>query len=189
MAAPPRTNTEEDMPRLETGAQAPQFAADTWRGEPISSADLAGRRVWLAFFRYASCPLCNLRVNDLVRRHQSFIDAGIEVLAVFQSDSESITKHVGQQAPPFKLITDPDQRLYRLFGVERSTAGFLNPTNLVGLAKAMGKGFAPGMPDGPLNTIPADFLLEADGTLADVYYGSNIGDHIPFERVDAFMAS
>jgi hypothetical protein len=32
-------------------------------------------------------------------------------------------------------------------------------------------------------------LIDERGVIADLYYGRDIGDHIPFERVDAFIGS
>ena len=45
----------------------------------------------------------------------------------------------------------------------------------------------PGPPEGTKTRIPADFLINPDGTIHEVYYGEKIGDHIPFERVEAFL--
>jgi hypothetical protein len=42
---------------------------------------------------------------------------------------------------------------------------------------------------GTLTRIPADFLIDGEGTIADAYYGREIGDHIPYERDDDFARS
>ena len=38
------------------------------------------------------------------------------------------------------------------------------------------------------NLLPADFLIEEDGRIAECHYGSDAGDRIPFERVELFLA-
>ena len=80
------------------------------------------------------------------------------------------------------------QKLYEQYALERSVMGFLNPRNLGGMLEARKLKVGGMSPDGPMDRIPGDFLIGPDGKLVDVFYGSAIGDHIPFERVDAFMA-
>jgi hypothetical protein len=38
------------------------------------------------------------------------------------------------------------------------------------------------------NLLPADFLIDEDGRIAECHYGSDAGDRIPFERVELFLA-
>ena len=175
--------------RLTPGTPAPAFEMPAFGRGTVSLADYAGQKVWLAFFRYASCPLCNLRVRDIMERYDALRAAGVEVLAVFQSPEHKIAKYVGKHDSPFPIVMDPDEQLYATYGVELSTTGFLNPVNLGLLARAMAKGNSVGTPDGSMTRIPADFLIDADGTITDAYYGKVIADHIPFERVDAFVAA
>ncbi len=174
--------------RLEPGHEAPDFEATLWDGGRVRLADRKGKKTWLAFFRYAGCPLCNLRVHRTLGRYATLAASGVELLAVFQSTPETIREYVAEQKPPFPLISDPDEGLYRLYGVETSLAGFLAPTNMLMLAVAMKAGFGPGRMDGSKTRIPADFLIGPDLRVDTAFYGKTIGDHIPFEAVDAFAA-
>jgi peroxiredoxin len=169
------------------GEAAPDFDAECWDGGRVKLADADGKRTWLAFFRYASCPLCNLRVHQMITRHERYEAAGLRVLAVFQSAPASIAEYVGKQAPPFPLICDPEEKLYALYGLNHSKLGLLHPANAVGLAHAASKGFLPGKQDGTVDRLPADFLLGPDLRIEHAYYAKRIGEHIPFERVDAFL--
>jgi len=170
------------------GETAPNFEAVSWDSSRVSLADTEGRHTWLAFFRYASCPLCNLRVHQMITRHQAYEDAGLRILAVFQSTPKSIAQYVGKQAPPFPLLCDPEESLYALYGLSHSKMGLLHPANAVGLAQAATKGFVPGKQDGTVDRLPADFLLGPDLKIEDAHYAKRIGEHIPFERLDAFLA-
>lgn len=175
--------------RISEGTKAPSFDAVDWRGEPVRLADYAGKRTWLAFFRYAGCPLCNLRVHHLIERHAALRERGLEVVGVFQSTKEGMAKYVGRQNPPFPLISDPEEKLYALYGLETSLAGYLSPMNFGRLGKALASGFGPGSPEGSKTRIPADFLIDGDQTIRHVFYGKVIADHIPFEEVDRFLTS
>ena len=174
--------------RLNTGEKAPSFKTRDWQGKSIELLDTHPGKTLLSFFRYASCPLCNLRVHELIREQGRFSEAGIRILAVFQSPAERIAHYVGQQSPPFPLIPDPDLKLYRLYGVETSWWGVVR-TWTVGLPQVFkavfANGYLPGRVENEVNRIPADFLIASDGQLIDVYYGRDIGDHIPLERIFA----
>ena len=136
------TLTYEGIMRLSQGSKAPDFEARDWNGKTIRLSAVPGKR-WLAFFRYASCPLCNLRVHQIVGKHEELTRGSLSVVAVFQSPSESIARNVGKQAPPFPIIADPDERLYALYGLETSLGGYLSPRNFGRLAHALALGFPP----------------------------------------------
>ncbi|MCA9645721.1 MAG: AhpC/TSA family protein [Polyangiaceae bacterium] len=175
--------------KLSPGQDAPLFFASTWDDQPIELKVLRGKPVWLAFFRYAACPLCNLRVHQMIQRFDAYQSRGLQVLAVFQSPAEKMAEYVGKQAPPFPLIADPEEGLYARYGLGNSLLGFAAPRNLKKAMEAARAGFVPGVPDGTVTRLPADFLIDAGGVIRDVYYAPEIGEHIPFERVEAFIDS
>jgi peroxiredoxin Q/BCP len=39
---------------------------------------------------------------------------------------------------------------------------------------------------GSLTTMPADFLIDMDGTIQVAHYGSDEGDHMPFDQIKSF---
>ncbi len=175
--------------RLQVGMRAPIFDAASWDGTTIRLADFEGRKLWLAFFRYASCPLCNLQVRDLIQRYPDLASRGLAIAAVFQSPAASIAEYVGRQRPPFPLLADPGEGLYRLYGLEASVAAFASPRNYSRAVRATLAGFAPGRMEGTRTRIPGDFLIDEGGVIRDLFYGEVIADHIPFERVEAFLGS
>ena len=173
--------------KLKPGSKAPDFEAEAWNGERIQLAKYQENRVWIAFFRYASCPLCNLRIRDMIRHYPELAARGLKILAVFQSPKESVSDYVGKQNPPFPLICDPKENLYRLYGLESSWAGFFHPGNLSVFKTALSQGFHPGRIEGTLSRVPGDFLIDSTGSIQEAFYGEKIGDHIPFERVFNFL--
>lgn len=160
----------------------------TWKGQTLPLQSFKDKKVWLAFFRYAACPLCNLRVHEMIRRYPALKERGVEVLAVFQSDAESIAKHVGKQNPPFPLIADPEEKLYKQFGLKKSLWAFLHPANFPLLFKALSLGFRDLDPEGTITRIPGDFLIAPGLKIIKEFHGKKIGDHIPWEEVEHFAA-
>jgi peroxiredoxin len=173
--------------RLQPGVEAPSFTARTWDAREIRLGDYLGGPVWLAFFRYAACPLCNLRVHQMIARYEQLTENGLVLLTVFQSPASSVAEYVGKQAPPFPILCDPEEALYALYGLEASLVGFLAPSNLKELRQAKKLGFpALGPMEGTKTRLPADFLIDAGGVIRDAFYGSRTAESIPFERVAQF---
>jgi thioredoxin-dependent peroxiredoxin len=185
------TSKAEVHMRLKPGQQAPDLDTTDISGNPVSLQALRGKTVLLSFYRYASCPFCNLRVHTLAERYPQWQAAGLEILAIFQSPTDSIAKYVGKQKSPFPIISDPDHIFYRAFGTESSVAGFLKvavsrPGDLL---KASKLGYNPGKMEGTKTQLPADFLIGPNGQVLASYYGQDIGDHLPIETIETHLTS
>lgn len=174
--------------RIATGQLAPTFSATTFKGEAVTVEQFRGKKLWIAFHRWASCPLCNMRIREVIERYDEIEAQGIQLVAVFQSPPETIAKYVGAQDPPFPLISDPDMKLYAQYGVDVSWSGLFYPRVIVRAIQATLAGLLSVKIDGPIARIPADFLLDPEGLVWKAYYGDAVSDHIPFEDVDAFAA-
>jgi peroxiredoxin len=172
--------------RLQPGAEAPEFTAEIWNGDSFRLSAQRGRKLWLAFLRYAGCPLCNLRVCDMIRRSERFAKRGLDIAAVIQSPAASISRYVSKQSPPFPLLADPEGRIYAQYRVEKSFVGLVHPKNVLELARARRHGFRQGKIDGPVTRLPADFLIAEDGCLRQCFYSDTAARHIPLSRVEAF---
>ncbi|WP_366936864.1 redoxin domain-containing protein [uncultured Sulfuricurvum sp.] len=64
------------MSRLEEGKSAPWFKAKSFQGDDINLDAYRGRYVLLSFYRYASCPFCNLRVHESIQKRDCFQTLG-----------------------------------------------------------------------------------------------------------------
>jgi len=178
-----------DTNRLKVGEQAPGFEIETLDGTNASLSEMRGQPVWLAFFRYAACPLCNFRVHQLLSVWtQHFAGRKFAMLGIFQSPSRKLEGLLKRHDPPFKIVSDPALELYAAYNLEASMRGALGKDvrqSMVGAAKA-------GIPlvrpwDGPAHRVPADFLIDAHGMIQNAFYGENIAQHIPFEEVVEFL--
>lgn len=175
--------------RLHPGTHAPLFETEDFLGTPVSLAALRGRPVLLSFYRYASCPLCNLRVRELMRHQSDLETSGLALVGVFQSSRHEIARHVGRQDATFPLVPDASMDLYRRYGVERSMWAMLSTTVIRDALRAMRAGFRPGRIDGPLDRLPADFLIAPDGKVAVAYYAEHQSDHLPVENIKRWLSA
>jgi len=176
--------------RLKPGNQAPKFALPAIDGSTFELASMRGKPFMLSFFRFASCPFCNLRLHELV---QHFDELGKEfgIVAIFDSPLENLQRHAEGHHAPFAILADAENISYRAYAIEHSIGGVIKGmlTRMPTLIRGMAKGYVPTTIQGNLTTIPADFLIDAQGIIRLAYYGSDEGDHLPFAQIKAFARS
>jgi len=176
--------------RLNPGDKAVPFSAETITGEMISLEQFAGRPLLLMFYRYASCPMCNLRLRDFSQHYSGLHERGLDVVAFFHSSAHKIRKHAGKQQYPFHLVADPQFNVYRRYGVETSWLRFFLsmflPSFYVDWIRSMRYGFWGGI-DWQMGKMPADFLIGPKGRILKVHYGREIGDHLAVKDVEAML--
>ena len=176
--------------RLRPGDEAPPFSAETIEGRPLSLKEFAGKPLLLMFYRYASCPMCNLRIRDFAQHFPRLHKRGLEVVAFFHSPARNIRANAGKHRFPFHLVADPKFSVYQSYGIETSWPRFflsmLLPSFYVDWIRAMGHGIWGGV-DWQMGKMPADFLIGPDGRIVKVHYGRDIGDHLPVQEVEAAL--
>jgi peroxiredoxin len=179
----PKQHQTRTMGKLRRGSILPHRELQTITGAHVSVAD-DSRLVHLQFRRFAGCPVCNLHLRSIVRRHAEVVNAQILEVVVFHSTREELLEHAADL--PFAVVADPRKELYSEFGVEASPRALVDPRVwlpiLVGVAwSAMNiltrRRRAPSLtPTGGRFGLPADFLIASDGRLLAVKYGLHAYD-------------
>ncbi len=172
------------MSKLSNGSNVVPFIVPDYKGNDINFINYKGHRVLISFFRGASCPFCNLRVHELIKRHPDFENAGIKVIAFFASSADEIAQYAAKQNPPFPIVPDPLLTFYKKYGVESSQWGMIKAMmQPAKMWKVMTSRFfnMNAVLDKPL--IPADFMVDHEGKIVRAYYGSDFGDHIPLTEI------
>ncbi|MEV6112537.1 peroxiredoxin-like family protein [Streptomyces sp. NPDC052109] len=152
-------------------------------GPPVPVPDPV-RLVHLQFRRFAGCPVCNLHLRSVVRRHAEIEAAGIREVVVFHSPPEELREHTADL--PFAVVADPDKRLYAEFGVEPAPRALLDPRVWGPILRAVARttwAILRGRERGPASRpaggrlgLPADFLITADGSVLAAKYGEHAYD-------------
>jgi len=175
--------------RFTTPLKAPDFAVRDVHGQAVRLANYRGRRVLLSFFRDARCPFCNFRVYELTHRYTDWQDRNLDVLAFFSSSATEVREHIAKYPRPFTIIADPQLDIYARYRVEKSWLAVMS-----GMLKRMQRLFRGLAHGGAMtlghyrNLVPADFLIDEYGVIREVWYGRDIGDHIPLSAIEAFVA-
>lgn len=168
---------------------SPVFIAEDIESNMIDlQRELQDSRVFLTFMRHVSCPVSNYRSYELYKRYPEFEKRRIKVIAIYESRRENLLVYRSRFKLPYTIISDNSTRLFNTFGVESSTWR-TTKSRLLGEVKEkkrLGKELFDGLTlerDGDNNRMPADFMIEKDGTISVMHFGKNIGDHMPLEKV------
>jgi peroxiredoxin Q/BCP len=173
--------------RLTPGEKVRELKLPAIDGSLFEIESLKGKPFMLSFLRFASCPFCNLRVNQLVKRFDEFGE-DFTVVAIFDSPLDNLVRHAKGHNAPFPILADANKKYYKEYNIEESVMGMLKgmffrfPT----LMKGMLKGYIPFPFKGSIITMPSDFLVDREGIVQVAYYGNDEGDHLSFDEVKDF---
>jgi peroxiredoxin len=147
-------------------------------------------KVLICFFRPVWCPICNKRTHELIERYDELKKKGIEVVAIYPSNEETMAQYVKDAKIPFTVISDPEEVLYKKYAIERSKEKMKASFGVDGVQEVMaegkklyaGKSYAKKGEkyDAIIN---ADFLVGTKRVLEIGYYGEYIGDHYSLDKL------
>jgi peroxiredoxin len=182
---------------LRAGDPAPLFTVRDLLGRTIALRECYGYPVMLALYRSAPCPLCNLRLWYLLRRHSRFYNYVLRLIVLFDSEPRHAHDYLDRFATDVPLIADHGQGVYDLYeprsslpqalitrfrrrrAYEEARYAGVGARTLVENIRAF---------DGDLGLLPAEFLITPTLQIARAHYGKDIGDFLPFPEIDDFVA-
>ena len=131
---------------------------------------LADSRLALIFLRYLGCPICRETLEELSKRYLEIASRGVEVWVFVPSAEEAAREYVQKHKLPYRLISDPDRQIYKLYGVEEDrfytkTLKHLSGRELLRTAKLTLK-HGHGLPEGSERQRLGAFLIDEHGFLA-----------------------
>ena len=172
---------------MQSGDLAPPIQLSAIDGKVFDSRSLAGRRYLVTLFRFASCPFCNWRMAELVRRRDE-LGEDFEIIAIFEADLGHLQKHASQHLAVFPVLADPKRASYREYGIRKSLFGVIRGivTRINVIAMGMLRGYVPREISSRLLTMPASFLVDEQGIIRLAYYGRDEGDHLSFDSIKSF---
>ncbi|WP_082995805.1 peroxiredoxin-like family protein [Mycobacterium alsense] len=155
------------------------------------------RLVHLQLRRFAGCPICNVHLQSIVRRHDEIATAGVREVVVFHSTDKELARYVDDL--PFAVVGDPDKALYAEFGVGSSPRAVLDPRSLapvlapitrqqIGRIRAR-RPLANPHPTGGHLGLPGDFLIGTDGKVLACKRGRHANDQWTVDEVLAHAYS
>lgn len=187
--------------KLKKGDVTPNFKIVDVLGASIATDQLKGKKIYISFLRNTKCPLCSLHVFKISKQANSLKAMGLEIIVFYESPAESFKRsdffknHVLTENI-FSVVSDPQRKVYNLFGPEISpekatleilkTAGRFAAIEEATKLGIQGNGIEPGThPD----AIPADFLIDENLIIQHAHYGKDAGDNISLTLVHDFAAT
>jgi thioredoxin-dependent peroxiredoxin len=170
--------------RLTIGSTAPKFTVQALGGNTVDLNALHGQAILLKFYRFATCPVCNLHMHRFIQDYAKVKALGLTTVVAYHSCARKLASE-NIDLPPFDLVADPDKHLFRAYGVETGWAGMYSPAVMRDYYLALRAGFKPGMltSDGGITGNPADFIIGADGRIAYAHYGRHYADSLTADQV------
>jgi peroxiredoxin len=170
--------------RLTIGSAAPGFIVESIGGRRVSSEQLRGRPLLLKFYRFATCPVCNLHMHRFIQEHHLVRDAGLTTIVFYHSPADKLAA-AQKDAAPFDLVPDPARTVFAAYGVENGLRGMISPAVMFDYARALAAGYPPGLfsSDGGITGNPADFIVDASGRIALAHYGTQYADSLDAPQV------
>lgn len=102
---------------LNEGQPAPDFSAQTDKGETVSLKDYAGKHVVLYFYPKDDTPGCTIQACNFRDNIAPLEDAGAVVLGISLDGVESHQQFREKHELPFTLLADPDHAVSDAYGV------------------------------------------------------------------------
>jgi peroxiredoxin len=170
--------------KLKTQTTAPAFSAESLSGKTVSLEDYKNKNLLVKFYRFATCPVCNLHLRNFVKQYDELKKEGLEVVIIYHSPKWRMEKNFPQDIP-FELLSDPGKNIFRKYGVESSLAGMFSWRLMRDYMLALKAGYPTGMlsHDGGVMGHPADFIINKQGKIVFAHYGKNYADSLSIKQV------
>jgi peroxiredoxin Q/BCP len=144
--------------------------------------------VILTFFRFDSCPFCNLRIHRQVKRWNEFPEDTVMV-GFFDASIEALPKRMKKHKVPFHFVADETYEHFLNNGVCKSLwrvmlAPLRRPLTFL---ETLVRGYVPlTLSPSNLSTLPVDILIDESGTIVEAHSCKDTVDHMPIDKMIAF---
>jgi len=173
--------------KLTINSPAPRIKTKDILGNDFDLETYKGQKILVAFFRFSTCPFCNLRIHTLSTEYEKL---GINIVAIFESSNENLRKHLAHYELPFPVLSDRAGVYYKSYGLNKSVIGVFKGmlTRPIEMLRGMSKGKSlfHGI-DGHLTRMPADFLIDENGMIRELMYARDEGEHMDVEIIKRFV--
>jgi peroxiredoxin Q/BCP len=135
----------------------PNLVVETTGGQRLRLSDLKGQPVVLYFYPKDDTPGCTMEACDLRDNYDEFQSREVVVLGVSRDSPASHESFKTKHRLPFDLISDPDEKLCRAFGVIREKS--LYGQQYLGIERST-------------------FIFDKDGVLRQEFRGVKVPGHV-----------
>lgn len=170
------------------GEDAPDFKVKDVYGDTIELSSYRGKRNVLIFFsRYIGCSWCQMFIADIKKNREKLNELNTEVIVITESKEDVLKKYAPPKSEAFlKMISDPDKKLYKLYGVDKHGKWFnakVISESLRFLKYLKDYKYVKGGLNGDPLQAPACFVVGKQGKIKYSFSGKSIADAPPVEEI------
>lgn len=179
---------------LQKGDTLPAFSGETYTHQSVNMSDFLGKKTLFLFYRYATCPLCALHLEEIKPLLDLAKSLNVNVVAIFETKAEDFSSKqaVGRTENLLKsvdvpLLADPERKIYRAFRSQVNPFSLFHPRILRTLWFALRRGFPQRKILGRFGQLPAYFFVDESGIFIEAHYGEHFADLISIEKMQAIL--
>ncbi|MFV5688984.1 peroxiredoxin [Flavobacterium sp. ZT3R25] len=111
---------------LKVGDKIPNFKATDTNGNDFDSQSIVGHKpLVIYFYPKDNTPGCTAQACSFRDQYEDFKDVGAEVIGVSSDSVASHQEFTRHYKLPFLLLSDPDKKIKKLFGVHSQMLGLI----------------------------------------------------------------
>ena len=151
--------------KIKEGDKAPIFKLKSYNAGLIILADLIGKqKIVLIFSRYFGCPICQLDLKNLMKRHSEIEEKGAKILYITQSGEKIAKDFIEKEKIDFPVIPNSKDELYKEYGLGMMTKEAVLQVREK-FKDATKQGIKHGEYEGWEQQGPGQFIIDEDGTI------------------------
>ena len=129
--------------KLMPGQKLDEIKLPSINGDIFNIKKTNGKKTLLTFYRFATCPFCNLRIQEITSRLDE-LGKDFEIIAIFNASPEHLEKTMQKHNAPFTILADENFEYFSKYEVEKSFTKLLigSVVGFFRLLKASAKGFS-----------------------------------------------
>lgn len=175
------------MSKLNIGDKMPNFIFDTPFEKNIQfETAIKDKKTALIFLRYYGCTLCQLDIANFKKEHDKIAQSNGQLFIVLQSNADNLAQQlISPDALPFKIICDPDKKLYEEFDIKpaKTKLGMVGFKTMAKVKKAENEGHKHGEFEGDEMQLPASFIIDEKGIIKYTKYGKSVDDVLETDEI------
>jgi len=175
---------------LTASRSAPRSHLTCLSGERLDLHNFRGRPVLVKFHRFSGCPVARHQIDQFIARLPELTGAGVEMIIVLHSSADKVAPNFAERSG-LHIVADRDKTLYRAWACTFDRRRLLSPASWRATLAALRHGYLPQPTrfQGGVVGIPADFLIDGAGLIAEAHYGRHFGDSWTVDDVLARLST
>ena len=85
-------------------------------GKNFDIKEISGKKTLLTFYRFATCPFCNLRIYEMQKRFTE-LENKLNVVAIFDSPIDFLIKSMKKHDTSFTILADENFEYFTKYEV------------------------------------------------------------------------